>query len=102
MLASLFGSENAERVLIFLLLREEGYAAEIVRFFNVSLSMIQKQLKKFELAGVLIKKDIGKNKLYSFNPRYAFLSELKALLEKAYEFYPPEQKEALEYNRRRP
>ncbi len=33
MIEVILGSENAERVLIFLLVREEGYASEIADFF---------------------------------------------------------------------
>lgn len=102
MLETIFGSENAERVLIFLLKREKGYPTEIGSFYCVSLSMTQKQLEKFELGGILVCQKVGKSKVYSFNPRYAFLPELKALLEKAYGVYPEETKEELEFNRRRP
>ena len=44
----------------------------------------------------------GRTRLYTFNPRYAFVDELKALLEKALSFYPPEERENLLMNRRRP
>jgi len=88
--------------LIYLLSREKGYPSEIAGFYSVSLSMMQKQLMKFELAGILVSQRVGKSLIYSFNPRYAFLAELKALLNKAFEFYSPEEKERLEFNRRRP
>jgi len=102
MLETLFGSENAEKVLLYLHLREQGYPTEIASFYNANLYAIQKQLEKFELAGILVKQKIGRSQVYSYNPRYTFLPELKALLNKAYDFYPSEQKEKLEYNRRRP
>jgi len=34
MIEVLLGSKNAERVLIYIFSREEGYAREIARFFN--------------------------------------------------------------------
>jgi len=52
-------------------------------------------LEKLELGGVLVSKNVGKTRLFVFSPRYAFLSELKALLEKAREFSSPEEKECL-------
>ena len=102
MLASLFGSENAERVFIYLLTRDKGYPTEIAAFFSVSLFAIQKQLEKFELAGILVSQNVGRSRVFSFNPRYIFLPEFKALLSRAYEFYPAQVKEDLENNRRRP
>lgn len=102
MLESIFGSESAENVLIFLVARDEGYATEIARFFETKLFSIQKQLQKFEYNGILVSRSVGRTRLYSFNPRYAFLDELKALLEKALSFYPNDKKEQLLMNRRRP
>jgi hypothetical protein len=102
MLESILGSANAERVLVFLTARGEGYARQIARFFGSDPDSTQKQLVKFEAAGVLVKKEVGRTILYEFNPRYTFLPELKALLEKALGFYPEDEQERLLMNRRRP
>lgn len=102
MLASLLGSKNAERVLIFIQAREEGYAREMARFFETDLKSIQNQLDKLEYAGVLSSRAVGRTRPYTFNPRYPFLAELKSLLEKALTFYPEEEREELIMNRRRP
>jgi hypothetical protein len=102
MLEPLLGSTNCERVLIFLTAREEGYAREIARFFETGLAPIQKQLEKLEFGGVLVSRLVGRTRLYTLNPRYPFLEELKALLEKALTFYPEEVREDLIMNRRRP
>lgn len=101
-LRSLLGSENAERSLIFLNVRKEGYATEIARFYDVDLNLIQNQLEKFEAGGVLVSRPVGRTRVYQFNPSYAFLAELQQLLNKAFSFYPDEVKENLQYNRRRP
>jgi hypothetical protein len=102
MLEPLLGSKSAERVLIFILARNEGYVREIARFFGGDPDSIQKQLVKFESAGILVSRTAGKTRLYCFNPRYAFLKQLNALLEKALSFYPKEERERLLMNRRRP
>jgi hypothetical protein len=102
MLEPLLGSKNAERVLIFLLARQEGYAREIARFFETDPDSIQKQLVKFESGGVLVAKAVGKTRVYSFNPRYPFLKQLKGLLEKALTFYSDQDRDRLLMNRRRP
>jgi len=102
MLEILFGSKNRERVLQFILANQEGYAKEIADFYGTSLDPIQKQLEKMESGGVLVSKNVGRTRLFMFNPRYAFLNELKALLEKARSFYPPEEIEKLTMQRKRP
>jgi len=102
MLEPLLGSVNAERCLLFILAREEGYASQIARFFDTDLYGIQRQLEKLETGGVLASHSAGRTRLYRFNPRYSFLRELKALLDKALGFYPPEEQERLRVVRRRP
>jgi predicted transcriptional regulator len=102
MLTPLLGTENSERVLIFLLTRNEGYAREIAQFFNTNLYAIQRQLDKLEAGGVLVSRTAGRTRLYQFNPRYPFLNELKQLLEKAFSFYSADVRENLVMNRRRP
>ena len=77
MLSPLLGSENSERVLIFILKREGGYAREIARFFDVTLYAVQKQLEKLEKGGILVSRKVGRTRLYEYNPRYPFLVVLK-------------------------
>lgn len=102
MIESLLGSKNAERALIYIFSREEGYAREIASFYGTDLKSIQLQLDKFERSGVLASCSVGRTRPYMFNPRYPFLAELKALLEKALAFYPAKEQEELKMNRRRP
>jgi DNA-binding transcriptional ArsR family regulator len=102
LLEPILGSVNAERVLVYLFARGEGYAREIARFFGADPDSIQKQLVKLETGGVLISREVGRTVTYQFNPRYAFLPELKALLEKALQFYPEEERERIVMSRRRP
>jgi hypothetical protein len=102
MLKPLLGSKSSEKVLIFIEVLGEGYAREISRFFEIALDPIQKQLDKLELGGILVSFIKGRTRIYTFNPRYPFLKELKGLLDKALTFYPEEERERLLMNRRRP
>ena len=102
MIESLLGSRNAERVLIYIFAREEGYAREIAGFYKTDLKSIQMQLDKFEKSGVLVSRTVGRTRPYVFNPRYPFLEEVKSLLEKALSFYPESEREELVMTRRRP
>jgi hypothetical protein len=102
MLESLLGSINRERVLVFLHARGEGYAREIARFFKTDLDPVQKQLERLEFGGIIYSRSAGKTRVYALNPRYPFLAELKALIDKALSFYPAAEKEELVLVRKRP
>ncbi len=102
MIESLVGSLNKEKVLIFLQSRQEGYAREIARFYGTDLYNVQTQLDKLETGGILVSRLVGRTRLYTFNPRFALLAELKALLEKTLSFYPKNIQMELTENRRRP
>ncbi len=102
MIEVILGSKNMERVILYVYAREEGYAREIARFYETDLLPIQKQLDKLEAGGVLVSREVGKTRPYVFNPRYPFLNELKALLGKAFLFFPQEEQDKFIMNRRRP
>jgi hypothetical protein len=102
MIEAILGSINCERVLTFLVAREEGYARGIATFYSSSLAPIQKQLDKLEAGGVLVSRSAGRTRLYTFNPRYPLLAELSKLLEKSITFYDEELQQRLLLNRRRP
>ncbi len=101
-LTPIFGSESRERVLQYILAKDEGYAREIARFYECDLNSIQKQLDRLEQGGVLISKQSGKTRIYSFNPKYMLFGELKNILLKAREYYPSELIDSLTMNRKRP
>lgn len=88
MLEKLFGSKTAERVLMYLFVYGEGYPTEISGVFSLPVSMVQKQLQKFEEAGILVSRLRGKVRIYAWNPRCPYLEELKKLLDKNYEYLP--------------
>ena len=102
MIEPIVGSKNAERVLLYLLARNQGYARGIAKFWVADPDSIQKQLARLERGGVLDSKSAGRTRLYRFNPRYSFRNELIALLNKALTFYPHDEKERLLVVRRRP
>ena len=102
MLRPLLGSKGSENVLIFMVARDEGYAREISQFFGMDISTVENQLDKLELGSIFVSLTKGRTRIYTFNPRYPFLEELKQLLEKALSFYPEEEREKLVMNRRRP
>lgn len=102
MLEVILGTKNRELTLQYLLTFKEGYAREIAKYFDASLPSIQNQLKNFENGGLALSKMSGRTKIYFLNPRYVFLGEITALLNKAKEYYKPELKEKFELQRKRP
>ncbi len=102
LLEPLLGSKNRERILIFLQAREKGYAREIARFYDTDYYPIYDQLGKLELGGIIVGEKVGRTIVFQFNPRYALVTELRSLLEKAISYYPEELQERLLKNRRRP
>ena len=103
MLEVLLGSKNAERVLQYLLAKEEGYIRGIANFYKVSPSVIKSQIDKFEVGGVIVGTSLANIRMYRLNKRYAFYNELVALLKKARYAYPEEERlRLIEKSRKRP
>jgi predicted transcriptional regulator len=102
MLEAVLGSTSAERVLLFIVARGEGYATEIARTFKTDLSPIQKQLERMERDGLLINKQVGRTRVYKLNPRYAFVKEVTQLIDSALAACPQQLREELLMQRSRP
>lgn len=79
-LQTLLGGKAPARVLLYIENYAEGYASEIARTFGTPVSEIQKQLDKFEQAGVLVSRMVGRSRIYTWNPRDKALSGLRMLL----------------------
>lgn len=99
---SLFGSLSRERILTFIVAREQGYAREIAEFWNCPDQPIKRELNILESNGILKAQPIGRTIVYSINSRFFLRKELTLLLLKIVDAYPPEWKEKLLFNRRRP
>ena len=102
MLASLLGSVNKERVLVYLAARGKGYPREVARFYGSTLSPVQNAMDKLEAAGVLLSRPVGNAREYEFNPRYPARAELGGLVGRALDLYPPSLREKLVMSRARP
>ena len=102
MLEVIFGNVISERILFSVLIQKEVYARDISSRFGLRLQSVQNRFKRLETGGLLVSKLKGKTRLFYFNPRYAFLKETKALLEKAMSFIPQKEKERYYMPRLRP
>ena len=102
MLEAIVGNASAEKVLLFMTARKSGYAREIATSFNTEVTPIKNQLERMERDGMLIFENVGRTKVYKFNPRFPFVEEVIALGNKALGYLPKNLQEELIYNRRRP
>jgi hypothetical protein len=102
LLSGLFGNETAEKVLLYLQNYAQGYARKMATTFELPVSQIQRQLERFEREGILVSQLIGKTRLYQFNPRYFFRTELSQLLEKSLRNLPEIKREKYFTDRTRP
>ncbi|WP_162824607.1 winged helix-turn-helix domain-containing protein [Saccharospirillum mangrovi] len=102
MLKGVLRAESQEKILIYLLLRGDGYSKAIADFYGVPLTPVQKQLLRLESDGVVVSQQIGKVRNYQLNPRYPFIAPLKELLNMAIEAYPDEVIKSLLIRRTRP
>lgn len=93
MLESLFGNPVIEKVLFFITINEKCYPSQLRQIFQAPLYSFQRALARLEKGGIIVSYREGKTLIYQFNPRYPFLNELKAFLQKAYGFFPEEVKE---------
>lgn len=81
---ALFGNPNIEKILLFLLVNEKCYAAQIRHCIGGALTPIQQALIRLEKGNILISELHGKTRIFRFNPHYPFLRELQALLKQGY------------------
>jgi len=101
-LEAVLGSIGAERVLIVIAGRGKAYAREIAKIFGLNPPAVHKQLDRMERNGLLVSREVGRTRVYEFNPGFAFKEELQALLEKALSMYPEEIRNEILLDRRRP
>ncbi len=87
----LFGSKSSEQVLAFLVLHDTGYPSEIARTSGLGLFAVQKQLAKYQEAGLVVSRTVGRKRVYSFNPGYPLLNPLKRLIRTGLSLQTPSQ-----------
>ena len=103
MIEAIFGNKTAAMTMLYLYHYGEAYASGISKDMQITLSQVQKQLDKFELAGVLVSRKMGTTRIYTFNQKHgAVTSKLKELIAIFYQSLSLKDREALFSVRRRP
>jgi hypothetical protein len=84
MLEGLLGNKSAEKVMLALYANGELHASAIAQIYSTALDPIKKQLERFEEAGFLVSRVVGRSRLYSFNNTHPIIGPLKEVLAIAY------------------
>jgi hypothetical protein len=69
---------------------------------NLSLQPVQRQLNRLEECGILVSKEAGRTRTYTWNPKSPFTGLLREMVKIQYESIPLEKRQALFKPRRRP
>lgn len=80
MLEGLFGNKSAEKVMLSIYIHGELHASAIAQLHRTALDPIKKQLERFEEAGFLVSRVVGRSRLYKFNENHPLTKPLKELL----------------------
>jgi DNA-binding transcriptional ArsR family regulator len=103
MLKDIFGNATAEKVLLYLEQFGEGYARQIASNFDeLPVSMVNRQLHRFERAGVLVSQPQGNTRMFRWSRRSPFVKPLRELLRKALQALPEQELQRYFVRRRRP
>ena len=93
---------TAAALMLYLFHYGEAYARGASRDLGMSLSPVQRQLDKFEAAGLLVSRMVGNTRVYSYNPKIPVARKLRELIRILYEGMEHGERERLFAARRRP
>ena len=102
MIEALLGNSTVEKILLYIINYGEGYISGIAETFNISKSQISKQLFRLESGGILVARNKGSLRIYTFNPRCFYKNELEDLLKKVLSQIPRDEIEKYYRKRQRP
>jgi DNA-binding transcriptional ArsR family regulator len=101
-LKKILGSETATKVMLHLIHYGEIYPSAVANDYKISLSAVQKQFERFEEAGILVSKLVGKTRVYFFNKKTPITKPFMELIKIYYDGLSLDDKENIFASRRRP
>ena len=101
-LEALFGNRTAAELMLYMFHYGEIYPTGAARDLGLSLSPVQRQLEKFEAAGLLVSRLVGGTRIYAFNPKHPATKKLRELVRVFYESMSLAEREQRFRTRRRP
>ena len=102
MLDKILGSQTAMKIMLHLVHYGEIYPTAVARDYKISVFGVQKQFERFEDAGILVSKLVGKTRVYMFNKKMATVRPFIELVNIYYNSIPLKEKQILFATRRRP
>jgi len=102
MIEALVGNSTAEKILLYITNYQEGYISGIAETFHISKSQVRKQLLRLESGSILVARNKGSLRIYTFNPRCFYKNELENLLKKILSQIPRDEIEKYYRQRQRP
>ena len=100
MLDALLGNRTAADTLMYVAFNRDAYAKEISDRLEITLSLVQAQLRRLEAGGVLVSRPRGRMRFYSFNPHSPYSKPIVEILEMAVDFLSPTEKQKFIIRRR--
>jgi len=101
-LGEVFGSRAADAVLLHIFHYGESYGRAISNDVGMTLFPVQRQLDKFEKAGVLICKKQGRTLVFTWNIKSRFARHVRDLVGVVYDNMSLDEREVRFPTRRRP
>ena len=80
MLETLLGNKSAEKVMLALYANEELHASAMAQMYQTALDPLKKQCERFEEAGFLQSRVVGRSRLYRFNQSHPLIEPLLEIL----------------------
>jgi hypothetical protein len=101
-LEGILGNRSAAQVLLFLEAYGSGHALRIADTYEVSVSPIQRQLRRLEMSGVLLSRTVGQTRLFEFNMRNPTVRNLRTFLAEELALLPEAEVKKYYRQRQRP
>ncbi|MDH4466837.1 MAG: winged helix-turn-helix domain-containing protein [Bacteriovoracaceae bacterium] len=102
MLNKILGSEIAMKAMFHLIHYHEIYPSAVAKDYKLTLSAVQKQFARFEEAGILVSKLVGKTRVYMFNKKSKISNAFFEFVKLYYDGLSISDKEKIFSERRRP
>ena len=101
-LQGILGNVTAERVLLHLFHYGEIHASAVAGDYEMAVTPVLRQLERLAQSGLLVSRQVGRSRVYQFDPRSPIATALKNLVQVAYEGIPLRDRQKLFAARRRP